>query len=343
MPPEIDYQTCMRYVRRECSPAEAYAVRAWLADPANEQQAQSWMTSYANQVDESEADDIENSFDYTGMRQSLHARLGLTKPAAVPRSHAWQPWAAAAAMVATLAGGGWLWQGQHQPAAVATTSYSTPYGQTRVVQLPDGSTATLNANSKLRYAAAADAETPREVWLEGEAYFSVKHLPDNKHFVVHTTAGFNVEVLGTKFTVYRRHERARVVLLSGKVQVAFADTSRRSLVMKPGELVSTSDNSRLVEHRPVQAGSYADWTTNKLVFDATTLAEVAQRLQDTYGVTVVAANPALLKRRFTGVFAMENLDRLCENLTESFHLRIVRQDNRLLLSEQPTSSSKPRH
>jgi len=342
MSTEIDYHACMRYVRRESSPAEARAARAWLADPANEQLARIWMTEYADFVDASEPDDIEASFDYTGMRQTLHARLGLleTKPAP-SRWGNWRRLAAAAALVVTVAGGAWLWPSPRP--AVATLSVVTPYGQVRQVQLPDGSTAILNAHSALRYASSEDEQAPREVWLEGEAYFSVKHLPDNKHFVVHTTAGLKVEVLGTKFTVYRRHEQARVVLLAGKVQVAFADTSRRKVIMLPGELVRTSDQFPLrVEHRKVQTGSYADWTTNKLVFDATTLAEVAQRLQDTYGVTVITKNPSLLNRRFTGVFATQDFDRLCENLTQALHLRIVRQGNRLLLSELPDVSNSHR-
>lgn len=343
MPTPIDNQAFLRYVRRASSPAEALAVRAWLVDPANEELGRYWMSQYAEELDALAPDEIENSFDYTGMRQSLHARLGLVKPrpAAPAWQHGWQRWAAAAAVVATVTSGGWLWQGQHRAEAVAIAQYATPYGQVREVKLPDGSLATLNAHSTLRYTASGDAVTPREVWLEGEAYFSVKHLSDNKKFVVHTTAGFNVEVLGTKFTVYRRHQQARVVLMAGKVQVAFADTTRRTVVLKPGELLHTSDKSRVVEHRAVLTGPYADWTTNTLVFDATPLSEVALRLQDTYGLTVVADNPALLKRRFTGVFALENIDRLCENLTETFHLRIVRQQNRLLLSEQ-SAASHPR-
>lgn len=342
MPTAIDYQACLRYIRRESSPAEAVAVRAWLTDPANEQQAHACMNEYAREVDASAPDEIEQLFDYTGMRQGLHARLDL-RPKPLVRA-AWRRWAAAAVVAATVAGGGWLWQGQHQPAAVVTTSYASPYGQVRVVPLPDGSTATLNAHSSLRYAASADGSAPREVWLEGEAFFSVKHLPSNQHFVVHTSAGLDVEVLGTRFSVYRRHAQARVVLVAGKVQVAFADTTRHKVVLKPGELLRTSDQyPGVVEHRPVRTGQYTDWTANQLVFDATTLAEVAQRLQDTYGVTVVAKNPALLQRRFTGVFALDNLERLCENLTETFHLRIERQQNRLLLSEQSAPVSKPRH
>jgi ferric-dicitrate binding protein FerR (iron transport regulator) len=337
---EITYAACMRYVRGEATLAEARAVRAWLADPANEQQAQEWMSRSAAEAPASAASSAPAPFHYAAMRENLHARLGVTPPVVPsrPAHRAWRRWAAAAALAGLTAGAGWLWQAQHQPAALATASYATPFGQTRVVQLPDGSEVTLNAHSALRYAATADARQPREVWLDGEAFFSVKHTPDNQRFVVHTTGGFDVEVLGTKFTVYRRREQARVVLLSGKVRVDFADHTQPDVILKPGELLQTADNKpKTVVHKAVQAESYATWTAAQLRFDATSLAEVATRLQDTYGVQVVVADSALNQRKFTGTFPMGNLDVLCDNLAEAFHLRIERQQNRLLLSKQPIS------
>jgi ferric-dicitrate binding protein FerR (iron transport regulator) len=337
---EITYAACVRYVRGQATLPEARAVRAWLADPANEQQAQEWMSRYAAAPPASV--DSPDQFDYAAMRENLHARLGVApKPHVVhmpPAQHAWRRWVAAAALAGLTTGAGWLWQTQHQAAALAMASYATPFGQTRVVQLPDGSEVTLNAHSTLRYAATADARQPREVWLDGEAFFSVRHTPDNQRFVVHTTGGFNVEVLGTKFTVYRRRAQARVVLLSGKVRVDFADRGQPDVILKPGELLQTADNKpKAVVHKAVKAASYATWTTSQLRFDATSLAEVATRLQDTYGVQVVVADSALSQRKFTGTFPMGNLDVLCDNLAEAFHLRIERQQNRLLLSKQPIS------
>ena len=44
----------------------------------------------------------------------------------------------------------------------------------------DGSEATLNGHSSLRYAARWAASKPREVWLDGEGYFSVTHQPNNQ-------------------------------------------------------------------------------------------------------------------------------------------------------------------
>ena len=330
MPPPITYEACMRYVRGEATLAEARAVRAWLADPANEAQAQAWMSrSAAEAMPPAQAPSAAPDYDYAQMRVNLYARMGLDR-SPPKKVRQWPRWAAAAALAGAAVGAASFWP---RPATekTATAYYATTYGQTRVVQLPDGSAVTLNAHSSVRYAAPPHA--PREVWLDGEAFFAVKHLPDNQRFVVHTTAGFRVEVLGTRFAVYRRHAQARVVLLSGKVRVAFADSTRPAVVLKPGELLQTSDKRpTALVHKAVQAVAYTSWTANELRFEATPLAELATRLQDTYGVQVVVASPELRQRKFTGTFPMGNLNVLCEDLAEAFHLRIERHQNSLTLS-----------
>ena len=337
---EITYDDYLRYVRSEATLPEARAVRRWLADPANEAQAQAWMSRYAAETPP--AAGTSDPYNYAAMRENLHAQLGWAPAPEVvplPPAQIWWRWAAAAALAGLTAGAGWFWQAHYSSApALASASYATPYGQTRLVQLPDGSEVTLNAHSTMRYAAATDARQPREVWLDGEAFFSVKHTVDNQRFVVHTAGNFNVEVLGTKFTVYRRHEQARVVLLSGKVRVDFADHAQPDVILKPGELLQTADNKpKIVVRKAVKAASYAAWTNDRISFDATSLAEVATRLQDTYGVEVVVADSVLNHRKFTGTFPTGNLDVLCENLAEAFHLRIEHQQNRLILSHKPLS------
>jgi len=345
MPREIDYEACLRYVRGESSLEEARAVRAWLANPANELLAHYWMSQHAQEPEPVRLTEDNDPYDYASMRENIYARLQLNDASPMPAasaSGAWRRWVAAAAVLGAVASGGWVLYEQQQRVEPITASYTTPYGQTRVVQLPDGSEVTLNAHSTLRYTATTDDQAPREVWLDGEAYFSVKHLPTNQPFVVRTSAGFQVKVLGTKFTVYRRHEDARVVLLSGKVQVAFADTTKRAVILKPGELLQTSDKEpRKVVRQAVQAATYAAWTEDKLVFDATSIADLATRLQDIYGVQVVVASPALNKRKFTGTFPAGDLDLLCENLAATFHLQVVRRHKQLILSTSSLSHPTP--
>jgi ferric-dicitrate binding protein FerR (iron transport regulator) len=53
------------------------------------------------------------------------------------------------------------------------TRYSTEYGKTETIALPDGSTITLNAHSEVKFANNWDSKQVREVWLNGEAFFSV--------------------------------------------------------------------------------------------------------------------------------------------------------------------------
>lgn len=59
-----------------------------------------------------------------------------------------------------------------------------PQGQRVNVKLPDGTDVWLNSNTTLEYANAFGSNN-REVKLDGEGYFGVKH-DDSKPFIVHT-------------------------------------------------------------------------------------------------------------------------------------------------------------
>ncbi|MGI4863770.1 MAG: hypothetical protein ACRYFZ_07575 [Janthinobacterium lividum] len=169
---EIDFDACMRYVRGESPLAEAKAVRAWLKEPANKLTAQHWMGRHMATLEADEQAVDPAPFNYAGMQATLGRQLGFDVPPAVARPAARRRWAMAAAIagIAAGVGGGLYWQQHAPPGAVATRraaapaiQYATGNGQTRVVQLPDGSTVTLNANSTLRYAAGWSPTTPREV------------------------------------------------------------------------------------------------------------------------------------------------------------------------------------
>ena len=71
---------------------------------------------------------------------------------------------------------------------------AVPAGQRAQITLADGTKVWLNANSKLVYPTSFKKGI-RQVELDGEAYFDVKHNEDNP-FVVGTKS-MNVTVLGT--------------------------------------------------------------------------------------------------------------------------------------------------
>jgi ferric-dicitrate binding protein FerR (iron transport regulator) len=133
-----------------------------------------------------------------------------------PRWRQAAPWALAATL--TVAVGLSVWQSR-------PVTHEAPLGQQLVVQLPDGSTAELNAGSSVRYARgfrrlAGLARGDRGVTLDGEAYFTV--VRQDRPFTV-TTDEARVTVLGTEFLVRAHREEldgTRVAVQSGRVRVS---------------------------------------------------------------------------------------------------------------------------
>lgn len=329
----VDFYAYVRYLEGKSSSAETRAVRAWLAEPANALLAQQWMQDYTQWLEQEKGPATEMP-DFEKAQHSLLVQLGLESPV-YAKQQVWLRWAAAAVLLLGVAiGGSWLWR--RESVSLPLTQITTIYGQTRTVHLPDGSTAMLNGHSTLRYAENLGKADTREVWLDGEAYFSVLHLPDHRRFVVRTTAGFKVEVLGTTFTVYRRRQQARVVLLSGTVRADFDDRARsKNIVLKPGELLETRDAyPQQVVRKAVNVLPYMAWKNHKHIFDNTPIAEVITQLNDTYGAAISVENPALNQRQITGTFPVGKLEVILEVLEKSFQLTARRQQNQIILSEK---------
>lgn len=146
--------------------------------------------------------------------------------------------AAALSLVLLVGWALWMQYGPDQSIRMLTTST----GQTRTVRLPDNSTVVLYANSSIRYARRWSDESPRAVWLRGEADFSVVHRnggdTTSAHlFRVHTS-DLTVEAVGTIFRVRQRPEGTRVALRSGRVNLLVEQ--QKSIRLRPGDSVEVT-------------------------------------------------------------------------------------------------------
>lgn len=146
----------------------------------------------------------------------------------------------AAALVVVLFTGWAFWM-QYGPNGTFET-VQTGNGAPRTIMLPDGSQVQLYANSQLRYDRRGfgrqwSDDTPRAVWLEGEADFSVAHFQDTSSarlFRVHTP-DLTVEAIGTTFRVRQQPSCTRVALKSGEVNLLVNE--KHPIRMKPGDSV----------------------------------------------------------------------------------------------------------
>lgn len=212
---------------------------------------------------------------------------------------------AAVLTLVTSAGIGW-WTYQ----ATSTLTYQTAYGKIQEITLADGSRVTLNANSSLKVGDELAGGAVREVWLTGEAYFSVAKRNGAK-FVVHTSET-NVEVLGTEFNVNTRRQQTNVVLHEGKVQLTTAD--QPTVVLKPGDMATVRPESGAVQLKKVQPAVYEAWKESYLVLDGKSLPDIITTLEDTFGVTIKLADNQLVDKKLSGKLRTTVAEDCIENL-----------------------------
>jgi ferric-dicitrate binding protein FerR (iron transport regulator) len=216
--------------------------------------------------------------------------------------------------------------------ASTTNLYTTQYAQVKNIILPDGSKVTLNANSELKLSSDWSEYGDRQVWLEGEAYFEVeKKLATGQKFIVHTK-DMDVEVLGTKFNVNTRHQKAIVSLEEGKIKLSVNGQMKSVLnkkyreeiiEMKPGELV-TLDSIKGIDISNIQnIDFHSGWVRNEYHFSNTTLKEIALLIKDIHGYTVLVDDENMLQQAITGDLRAANLQELIDVLAIAFKLKIT--------------------
>lgn len=216
--------------------------------------------------------------------------------------------------------------------------YHTAYGETRTFSLPDGSSVVLNANSTLTLFSDWRVDPSREIWLDGEAFFSVVHKPNNELFKVNTKEGITVEVMGTSFNVYNRTHETKVVLNSGQIRLNLPMTeSDEMIIMKPGEMVEYKE--RNYKKKEVDPGLYSAWTNNKIILDHTSLADMVHMLRDSYGLEVRVSDPSLYKQTVSGSMPLGNAEILLQQMAKAFQLRI-NKDGDVIIMEEMSSGMK---
>jgi transmembrane sensor len=214
-------------------------------------------------------------------------------------------------------------------------TYQSAYGENREVKLPDGSIVKLNANSTLKISDDWSNEHTREVWLKGEAFFTVTKKPNqgNAKFIVHAN-NINVEVLGTEFNVSNRDTNTNVTLNSGKIKLdVFTNGNTQTIMMKPGEQVNYSSKSSKVYKKKTKAEVVSAWTSNHWVLESTSLGEVANKIEDNFGVTVIIKDPNVVSDRMTGVIMTNNLDEVLEGLSTIYSLKFKKENNQVILEK----------
>jgi len=199
----------------------------------------------------------------------------------------------------------------------------------RMIQttLPDGSLVHLKANSTISY--EHQKTGIRELSLEGEAFFNITHDPDQP-FIISANQAI-VKVVGTSFSVETDNENntVNVFVESGKVVLSSKTREDESLILEPGYMGILSDNG--IDKKYNEDKNHLAWKSGKLEFHESSLEDVINDLNHTYGTNIISGNAEMLGCDFTGTFLNQPVDTVLKVLQTAFNLDIEITDSEIIL------------
>lgn len=217
----------------------------------------------------------------------------------------------------------------------STITLTAAYGTHVAYTLPDGTHIKLNSNSVLSYPRSINWNKVREVSLNGEAYFKVKHLNKNSadiqngdRFMI-TTPHLLVEVLGTEFNLKDRRNRAEIMLVQGKVNVTSIQTGQ-AYIMKPGNSVLWHSD-RLQLKQQVDSLEKTAWLKGKLLVNQTSAKDIINEFEDLYGYHVVLEDTTKANKKIDGVISIKSEEAMLFVISHILNVNIKKEGKTIYL------------
>jgi ferric-dicitrate binding protein FerR (iron transport regulator) len=238
----------------------------------------------------------------------------------------WLKYAAVALFIASLSGSIGYFISDSQKGNISGSGFTeimVPNGERSNVVLPDGSSVNLNAGSVLKFAPSFISQT-REVILQGEAFFKVKH--DNSRPFIVKTDNLEIQVLGTNFNVSNYPDDSSIItfLEKGKIQIYLEDDN---FVLKPREVLEynkvTGESSKLV----VTDDHISDWTKGILTVKGETIEELSKKLERKFNVQIVFGDEEVKNHIYTGSIKDDDINVVLEALEFVSSLKFKREND----------------
>lgn len=221
-----------------------------------------------------------------------------------------------------------------------------PLGSQTQVLLPDQSIVLLNAGSKIRYYSDYGVKN-REVWLQGEGYFTVTKNKA-KSFIVRA-GSLAIKALGTQFNVkaYPTEGIIETALVEGKIKIERIQTDSRNLkrvasigFLNPRErLIYKENNVEKLIREPVGEDTpydaliretdldvthlanisfeknvdlrpFISWKGKRWIIKGEELGKLAIKLERKYDVNIAFENERLKHLHFSGILEDESIEQV---------------------------------
>lgn len=221
-------------------------------------------------------------------------------------------------------------------------TFSTPVGERSTIRLSDGSSLTLNTDTRVRTRFTPRA---RDLFLDrGEMHLQVAHERD-RPLNVYIGDRF-VQAVGTEFNLrIGNDQRVELLVTEGKVLVGLRGelptTPDRSVKLaSAGDLLVVNDAEKgHAQHlAPEEIVVRLSWRAGNLVFRGESLAEALGEIERYTPVEFIISDESLKSIRVAGLFKTGDVEGLLKTLQENFNVDYRRVgDDKIILagSRQP--------
>lgn len=234
----------------------------------------------------------------------------------------------AAAVITLLATAIWGWTTYSNSNTIQTLAAS----ETSAFQLSDGSTVWLRKGSQLHYHTFLTGDT-REVSLQGEGFFQVKH-DSARPFIVKLENGGIVQVLGTEFDIKQEPQKTTVLVQSGKVRFSPQD-GLEGLVLTAGHKAEFDHKTDKIIHSLISTYNELAWQRGGLEFINTPLKQVVKDLEIYYGATITLDAENMEEVPHSAPLTNQPIQKVLESLALTHQLTLKKTgENQYLLKAQ---------
>jgi len=242
---------------------------------------------------------------------------------------------ASVATAACLALALFIWP-QNSPDTNKPTYYQTALGEQLRVELDDGSTATLNTNSRL--SVNFDEQHRRIELIRGEAFFKVAKDPSRPFDV--DAGNARVTAIGTAFNVYRDDQTSSITVEEGVVRVTeLGGTDSRApateILHANQQLKATEQGLQAVTATDVS--QHTAWQRGVIVASQMTLFEFVRQIERYHDTHILIPDSSIAAMTISGVFPLDELDPILQALQLSLGLQVVPVDAKTLKLIKPLS------
>ena len=320
------------YYYNRCSPNEILEVEQWLSTITDESQDEALLNEILSEINVDKDEHLVNrAFAKFEKVIHLNSNNKIKKDSIVRRIGEWYRIAAAVLLIPILLASLYFYTETTNPKE--WIEEYVPYGQSKMVYLPDSSKLWLNAGTKLIYPKKFN-NSIRQIYVAGEAYAEVKE--DKSRPFVLSAGEVSIEVLGTKFNVksYSEDSHIAVSLMEGSVRMnAFYKGESKTKLLKPGQIVRYSKNTGELQKSDFIVATRKQWFNSKgFYFMDESLGEIVVALERYFDVRINIENESLKKERFYSMFVNnESLDEILTALNANGKMIVERKNDMIYI------------